>query len=59
MKPKAIIDCDRNENNYIAYLCPNCGRRFGKNAKGCSECGITFDWSQRAKIIVTREVIWE
>lgn len=47
---------------YIAYYCPECGRRIQHYAKdnACDRCGTFYDWGKREPVIeITRSVKWD
>ena len=64
IKPFAEIDSTNGEDGreptryYVSYRCPHCYKYLDAGTIGCADCGIFFDWSQRAEIVVKREIVW-
>lgn len=52
-------DDGREEWYEIDYECPNCRKHLSVGDIACDVCGIFFDWSKRAKIVVERRIVWE
>ena len=47
-----------NNKYYIVYVCPFCHNELNENREKC-DCGVLFDWSKKAKIIMRPDIIWE
>lgn len=64
IRPYAEIDCDNGEDGraatryMIIYRCPECRKYLPQGTIACDVCGLFFDWSQKAEIVVTREIVW-
>ena len=48
----------RDGHYYIEYTCAGCGRIIRGFDTACDRCGTFHDWSQKAEIVVKREVAW-
>lgn len=64
IRPLATIEhrwnCDGYKEWYeIDYECPNCRKHLKVGDIACDVCGIFFDWSKRARIVVERRIVWE
>ena len=62
-KPMARVEYSygndgRDGEYYVQYSCPKCGKKIRFEDIACDECGTFFDWSQKARIKVVREVEW-
>lgn len=63
IKPRAEIKLSEGNDGwdfryYVKYSCP-CGKGIQENDIACDECGTFFDWSQKATIEITRNIVWK
>ncbi len=62
-KPFAIIkesygtdgwDC----RSYIQYHCCGCGKIIKEDVVACDKCVTFFDWSEKAHIVIHKDIEW-
>lgn len=49
----------RDGHFVICYACPKCFKSITEEHTACENCGIFFDWKQKAHIEVRREIVWK
>lgn len=43
----------------VDYSCPNCKQSISKGDIACDRCGTFIDWSKKAYIRMSPEIVWE